>query len=366
MSGWVVYDGVMQGEAMHETDVLLVGAGPIGLELAASFHALGVDYVHLEAGQIAQTISWYPKQARFFSSPERIAIAGVSLVTPDQTKATREQYLAYLRSVAIQHGLRINTFEKVERIERDHLAGHFTAYARRGEEPSRYLSRHVVLAVGDMHHPQMLHIPGEELPHVSHYFDEPNVFFGRRLLVVGGRNSAVEAAMRCHRAGAQVTLSYRGANFDAAMVKYWLQPEIESLIKHGAIKWYPHTRPVRITPRCVQLLSTAVPPGPEVSVDADFVLLLTGYGQDTTLFEAAGVALVGENRAPQVDDATMMTNVPGLYVAGTAVAGTQKTFRLFIENCHPHVTRIVRSITGQEPPPGLVNQAAAIYGLPES
>ncbi len=356
----------MQTDPIHETNTLIVGAGPIGLELAVSLKQAGVDYVHLEAGQLAHTITWYPKQARFFSSPERIAIAGVPLVTPDQTKATREEYLAYLRGVAQQFELKINTFEKVIEIKPDSAGGSFLITAQRGGDQRQYLAKHLVLAIGDMHMPRMLHIPGEDLPHVSHYFDEPNMFFGKRLLIVGGRNSAVEAALRCHRAGAQVSISFRQAHFDATAIKYWLLPEIESLIKHGQITYYPDTQPVRITHDQVELISTATPPQAKRSVPADFVLLLTGYMQDTTLFDLAGVRLVGENQAPVCDPNTMMTNVPNLFIAGTAAAGTQVRFRLFIENCHPHVTKIVRAITGHDPAPGLVNSAAKQYGLPES
>ena len=354
----------MAGIPINETEVLLVGAGPIGLELAVALSQAGVDYVHLEAGQLAQTITWYPKQTRFFSSPERIAIAGVKLVTPDQTKATREQYLAYLRGVAQQFQLKVNTFERVTGIQRDRESGRFAVDAMRGEEPKQYACTHVVLAIGDMHRPRMLHIPGEEMVHVSHYFDEPNMFFGKRLLVVGGRNSAVEAALRCSRAGAKVSVSYRQEAFDSTSVKYWLLPEIEALIKHGEITFYPNTTPKRITPTQVKLASTVGGLAEEVA--ADFVLLLTGYEQDTTLFDLAGVEMSGENQSPVFDAGTMMTNVQGLYVAGTAAAGTQNRFRLFIENCHPHVTKIVKSITGRDPLPGLVNQAAKQYGLPES
>jgi len=356
----------MRSEPIRETDVLLVGAGPIGLELAAALKTAGVDYLHLEAGQLAQTITWYPRQARFFSSPERIAIAGVELVTADQTKASREQYLAYLRGVAMQFELEVHTFEKVIGIDRTAAAGSFLVTAMKGDVERKYQANRVVLAIGDLHRPNMLHIPGEELPNVSHYFEEPNMFFGKRLLIVGGRNSAVEAALRCNRAGAKVMLSYRQPHFDSTSVKYWLLPEIEALIKHGEIAFFPQTKPVRITPEQAQLVSTATPPEPKRTVDADFVLLLTGYQQDTALFDMAGVELVGENQAPKVDEATMKPKVHNLYVAGTAVAGTQRRFRLFIENCHPHVTKVVRSITGHAPAPGLVNQAARQYGLPES
>jgi len=333
--------------------VILVGAGPIGLELAVVLKHLGQDVLHLEAGAVGQTITGYPKQARFFSSPERIAIAGVPLISPDQTKATREQYLAYLRGIVQQFGLPISTHEPVRRIQRDDV-GTFTVQTAKRTATCD----HLVLAIGDMHLPRLLDIEGEDLPHVSHYFDEPYAYFGRNLLIVGGRNSAAEAALRCHRAGAKVTLSYRGDSLDDNGIKYWLLPELKALIKASEIDFYPNTVPTKITDMHVELGGQDVP--------ADHVLLLTGYLQDKTLFEMVGVELVGENRAPSHDPETMQTNVPNLYIAGTAAAGTQQRFKLFIENCHIHAARIAKAITGEDAPTGLINQAAKTFGLEES
>jgi thioredoxin reductase (NADPH) len=344
---------------MQHHRVIVVGAGPIGIELAVVLKRMGAQALHLEAGAVGQTITWYPKQARFFSSPDRIAIAGVPLISPDQSKATRETYLAYLRSVVQQFQLNIQTHEPVRRIERDHAAGTFTVKTNKRTATCD----HLVLAIGDMHLPRELGIEGEDLPHVSHYFDEPHAYFGRKLLIVGGRNSAAEAALRCHRAGANVSMSYRGDNFDDNGIKYWLLPELKSLIKHGEIKFHPNTTPTKITDTQVELTKKGTVP---FSVDADHVLLLTGYTQDKTLFEMIGVELVGDNRSPKFDADTMQTNVPNLYIAGTAAAGTQQRYRLFIENCHEHATRIAKAITGQTPPVGLINESAKTYGLAES
>lgn len=345
------------------TDVLIVGAGPIGLELAAALKTLGVPYVHVDAGQIGQTISWFPQQARFFSSPQRIAICGVPLQTAGQDKATREEYLAYLRAVVEQFDLRVNTYERVVSVER--RDGRLLVGTQHASGPRRYDASRLVLAVGDMHRPRTLNIPGEDLPHVSHYFTEPHRYFRKRLLIVGGRNSAVEAAIRCHRAGAEVAISYRQAEFDAKSVKYWLLPEVNSLIKYKKVPFHPNTVPTQITPTHVSLQSVSQASAPPTNVEADFVLLLTGYVMDPTLFQLAGVELEGENQAPRFDPATMETNVPGVYVAGTAAAGTQNRFRLFIENSHVHVTRIVRAITNSEPciP---INPVGQEFALPES
>ncbi|MCC5828368.1 MAG: NAD(P)-binding domain-containing protein [Phycisphaeraceae bacterium] len=332
---------------MIQTPTIIVGAGPIGIELACALRSLGADYVHVDAGQIGQTIGWYPRQVKFFSSPERIAIAGLPLNTVDQSKATREEYLAYLRGVVQHYGLSIQTYERIESIhKRDD--GMFELTGRRGLDQTEYRASNVVLAVGDMHRPRLLHIPGEELDHVSHYFDDPHRYFQRKLLIVGGRNSAVEAAIRCHRIGTEVTLSYRRHQLDRQSIKYWLMPEIQMLIDTGRIAFVPDTVPVRITPDQVTLRSNA--DKREVSIEAQHVLLLTGYEMDNTLLEMAGAKLVGENKAPLLDESTMMTTVPGLFVAGTAAAGTQLRFRLFIENCHEHVDRICRVITGEPPP----------------
>ncbi len=341
---------------MNKTDVVIIGAGPIGLELAVELKAAGVDYLHFEARQVGHTISGFPHQVRFFSSPERIAIAGVPLVTPDQSKATREEYLAYLRGIVEQFDLSIRTYEEVTAIESRGVSrsgtteragaseGFIVRTNRRGVQDA-VACRRIVLATGDMAAPRRLGIPGEDLPHVSHVFDEPHRYFRTRLLIVGGRNSAVEAAIRCHRAGARVCLSYRRGDFDPRSVKYWLLPEIESFIRQGHIAFHPGTVPVEITPSDVALKRTD---GEErVRVPADFVLLLVGYVCDTRLFSMAGVALEGENQGPVYNPETMETNVPGIFVAGTAAAGTQHHFRLFIENAHAHVDRIVGTLTGR-------------------
>ena len=195
---------------MAHYELIIVGAGPIGLELAVSMKRAGVDYLHIEAGQIGHTISWYPRETRFFSSAERIAIAGVPLVTPDQQKASREQYLAYLRGIVQQFDLLINTYERVTRIDRQE--GRFHLETERADGFWYHTADQVVLAMGDMHRPRRLNIPGEALEHVSHYFDDPHRYFRRRLLIVGGKNSAAEAAIRCCRAGANVSISY-GSGF---------------------------------------------------------------------------------------------------------------------------------------------------------
>jgi thioredoxin reductase (NADPH) len=343
-----------------ETDVLLIGAGPIGIELAVALKARGIHYVHLEAGQIGSTIAWYAPQTHFFSSPERIAIAGVPLQTLDQTKATREEYLTYLRAVVLQFDLRIETFERVISLRKS-ADGGFEAVSGRASGPRQWRARNVVLAIGDMHRPRLIGVPGEELPFVSHYFGDPHQYFRRRVLIVGGQNSAVEAAIRCHRVGADVTLCYRGRELDPNRIKFWLLPEIRSLIRDGRVRWLPSTvvREIRGDGVLLDRCETDAFAG-EVITDA--VLLLTGYEQDSDLFEQTSVTLDGAGRRPRFDEQTMETDVPGLFVAGTGSAGTQfGGVKEFIETSHVHVARIVAALTRTAPPAEMPS-----YELPES
>lgn len=327
-------------------DVIIVGAGPIGLECAVRLQQAGRSVLIIDKGAVGQTISWFPRQMHFFSSNDRIAIADVPIQTLDQQKATREEYLAYLRQVVTIHKLNVRTFETVTAIDRQGSGFAVTSSTAAGEQ--FYQADKVILAIGDMHGPRNLGIPGEDQPHVSHYFDEPHRFFGRRLLIVGGKNSAVEAALRCHHAGAQVTLSYRRGEFNTNSVKYWLLPEMKSRIKRGEITAHMETEPVAIGQNTVTL--APVGDGATIEVPADDVLLLTGYVADNTLFKQAGVPLEEPDNMPAYDPDTMESPVPGLYVAGTATAGTQRSYTVFIENCHVHADRIVAHLTGDATP----------------
>jgi thioredoxin reductase (NADPH) len=348
--------------SFEETDVAIVGAGPIGLELAVAFKKAGIDYLHFDAKQIGQTISWFAPGTRFFSSNERIAIAGVPLLTADQSKASREDYLTYLRGVVLQFDLQVRCYEAVIAIERQ--AGGFLLTTRRASGQRQYHAKRLVLATGGTDHPRRLGIPGEDLLHVSHYFQDPHPYFRQNLLIVGGKNSAVEAALRCHHAGARVSLSYRRTALPAKSIKYWLMPEISGLLESGRIGGYLGTAPTRITPTHVTLQvvdEQCNPSGDSLEVPADFVLLLTGYEQDQTLLKLAGVELRGPEQRPAFDERTMETNVPGIYVAGTATGGTQQRYTVFIENCHVHAERILAAIEGHARA-----VAAPEYAAPES
>ncbi len=253
--------------------------------------------------------------------------------------------------MAEQLDLHVHAYEPVTDIRPTGDGFVVTTQPRAGQ---RQVTCHkVVLASGDMDAPNRLGIPGEDLPHVSHYFRDVHDYFRQRLLIVGGRNSAAETALRCWRAGAEVTLSYRRAEFDERIVKHWILPDLQTQIELGTIGFLPRTVPVAITQKLVALQpidAHGQPAGPVIEQPADFVLLLTGFRHDMTLFERAGVTLQGEARVPCFDPATMETDVPGLYVAGTAAAGErQQKYSLFVENTHVHVGRIVQALTGHWP-----------------
>ena len=309
--------------------------------------AAGRTVAHLDAGAIASTIAWWAPGTRFFSSPERIAICDMPIPSAGQDKTTREDYIAYLRAVARHHELPIRTHERVTRAARAaagfDLTTQSTINAFAGDRTVAADS--LVLAIGNMHAPRTLGIPGEDSPGVSHYLAEPNQYFGKRVLIVGGKNSAVEAAVRLYRAGAHVTIAYRREDFDSERIKYWLLPELKWLIEKQRIGFIPSVEPTRIEPGRVTLASTRDPSHTQ-HIETDMTLLLTGYVQDASLFEQLGVELVGDERRPHYDHDTQQTNVPGLYVAGTACGGSQHRARVFIENSHVHCERIVAAITG--------------------
>lgn len=340
----------------------LIGAGPLGLELAVALKRHNLPYIHLEAGQIGATMAWWAPGTRWFSSSDRISVAGVPLISPTQEKVTREEYLAYLRAIVEQFGLEVRTHRQVNGIRTTGPGeiNHLGAPMPRGFALSVRHTLHdslpeesinvdkIIFATGGTATPNLLNIPGESLPHVSHYFRDPHEYFGKRLLIVGGKNSAVEAALRCHRAGAEVTVCHRSPEIDAKSIKYWLYPEFAGLIKAGHIVARFNSTVTEITPWQVHFQDTRTQDS--ATQDFDFVLLLTGYRADMTLLQMAGVTLTGEQEIPTFNPRTMETNIPGTYVAGTAIAGTQRGYKVFLENCHVHVERIVAHLRGDAPP----------------
>ncbi len=326
-------------------DLIVVGAGPSGLAVAIAALRAGLEYEVLEKGMLVEAVFRFPRGMTFFTTAELLEIGDLPFVTP-HPKPTREEALNYYRRVVDTYDLRIAFDEAVTDVRRE-TDGCFTVRslaARAGEAPSARARRcrFVVVATGYYGHPNRLGVPGEDLPQVAHYFDEPHPFHRRRVVVVGGANSAAEAALVLHRTGARVTLVHRRAEL-SSHIKYWVKPDLENRIKEGSIAARLDSRVVEIRPDQVVIEG---PQGRE-QIPADAVFLLTGYRPDTTLLERAGVRIDPETLAPEHDPRTFETNVPGLYLAGAVVAG-RNTNRIFIENGRFHGAEVVKAILASE------------------
>ena len=303
--------------------VLVVGAGPIGLACAISARRRGLDPLVIDAGAIANSIVRYPVGMVFFTTPERLEIGKYPLVCAGP-KATREEALKYYRGVARAEGLRIRSFVRLTGAERKNGALRCRLTTRLGEE--ELACERLVLATGYFDHPNPLNIPGESLPHVSHYAEEPHLSAGLSVVIVGGKNSAVEQALNCYRAGAQVTLVYRRAALKPS-VKYWLKPDIENRIKAGEIAARWGANVVGIDPEAVSVESDA---GSE-RIAADRVFLLTGYHPDFEFFRSMGIELDPDSCRPALNPETLESNVEGIHLAGSVTGGKQIS-EIFIEN----------------------------------
>ena len=314
-------------------DLLIVGAGPIGLACALEAKRAGLTSRVVEKGSLVNSLVGYPTQMEFFSTPELLEIGGHPLATSFY-KPRREEAIDYYRSVAQREGLDVRLGERVDRVEGH--AGAFTVRTSRGA----HAARAVAIATGFFDQPNRLGVPGEELPHVSHYYKEPYPYSGRRVVVVGAKNSAAKAALEIQRHGGHVTLVVRGAEITES-VKYWIRPDLLNRIAEGSVDALYHTSVVEILPEAVRLAT----PGGDRVLPADAVLLMTGYHPDFSFLEALGIELEGPERAPTVDPDTMESTRPGLYLAGT-VCGGYATSRWFIENGRIHAARIAADVAG--------------------
>ena len=305
-------------------DTVIVGGGPIGLACAISARRCGIDPLVIEAGAIAESIVRYPVGMGFFTTPELLEIGGHPFVCAAQ-KPTREEALKYYRGVVRAERLRVRTYNRLVTARREGDVVRCTVATPDGE---LHIDCHrLVLATGYFGEPNLMNVPGESLPFVAHYFDEPHLSFGRDVVVVGGRNSAVEAALELFRAGARVTLVYRGTTFPPS-VKYWVKPDIENRIAAGEIDARLGAEVLRIEPGRVVIRRAD---GQEESLHAERVYALTGFRADFALFRSIGIELDPETERASVDPDTLETNVPGVYMAGSIVAG-KFTSGIFIEN----------------------------------
>lgn len=332
---------------MNIRDVLIVGAGPAGLATAIAASRAGLDYLVVEKGALVNSLLHYPTEMVFFTTPELMEIGGMPFVSP-YDKPTRMEALRYYRRVSDAMKLEIAFDEKVIAISREaHVPDAFGSFAidvqsSRGIRQSLH-ARSVVIATGAYDVPNVIGVPGEDLPHVSHYYTQPHPHFRKRVVIVGGKNSAAEAALDLYRSGAQVTIVHRHAALGES-IKYWVKPDIENRIAEGAIVARFETSVVEIRPTAV-LVETR---GLREEIPADAVFLLTGYRADTTLLRNSGVDIDPETCGPVFNPKTFETNVPGLYVAGAVVAGVQSG-KIFIENGRFHGEQVIQAILGRHP-----------------
>ncbi|HXG44630.1 MAG TPA: YpdA family putative bacillithiol disulfide reductase [Gemmatimonadales bacterium] len=318
--------------------LLVIGAGPIGLTVGIAAREADVPCVILDRRSVVSAIERYPLNMTFFSTPERIEIGGVPFIASHE-KPTRRDGLLYYRRVAERFGLDIRIPEEVTEVSR-RAEGGFAVQVRRRHDATTYVAENVVFATGYYDNPNLLGVPGEELPHVHHYFTEGHRYWRQRVIVIGAGNSSVDAALECWRAGARVTLVHLFEGFDPS-VKAWVLPDITNRVKEGSIPARWHSRVVRITPEAVEVRNDRT--GLTEWIEADAVLAMTGYHPDTTLLERLGVPVDPDTGVPRHDEATMMTPIPGCYVAGVLAAGKDAN-RLFIENTRHHGDLIVRDV----------------------
>ena len=308
-------------------DLLVVGAGPVGLACALEASRAGLTHVVLEKGALLNTLVNWPTHVVFFSTPDLLEIGGHPFVSSGP-KPTRREGLDYYRKVKEREKLDVRLGTPVTSLAK--ADGLFVA----GTPHGAFSARATVVATGFFDTPNLLGVPGEDLPKVSHYYREPYAHAGTDVLVVGGKNSAVEAALDLHRHGARVTMAIRGAGFGAS-VKYWLKPDVENRVREGSIRAFFDTTVVSVEERSVTLRGS----GGTASVPNDFVYALTGYRPDFPFLRASGLGIT-EGLEVVHDAGTMETTVPGLYVAGVVAAG-RHIGRLFIENGRVHAARIV-------------------------
>jgi thioredoxin reductase (NADPH) len=309
-----------------------VGAGPAGLACAIEAKKYQLSCKVLEKGGITNSILRFPTQMIFFTTPELLEIGNVPLVS-EREKPTRNEALKYYRKVVGAFKLDVHQYEEVLRIERVE-AHSFRIHTT----TSTYDARNVVISIGYYDNPNFMGLPGEDLPHVSHYYTEAHPFYDRDVVVIGGKNSAVEAALDLFRGGARVSVVHRGAALGQT-VKYWIRPDIENRFKKGEIKPYLNTKILEITKDHVKVAQN----GSTEQIPAQQVFALTGYHPSMVFFEQLGVQYDRDTLRPQYDPQTFETNVPGVYLAGSVVAG-RLNGEIFIENGRFHGEVLMKAI----------------------
>ena len=316
---------------MH--DVLIIGAGPVGLACAIEAKREGLDACVIEKGALVNSLVGYPANMEFFSTPELIEIGGYPFPVQGY-KPTREEAIEYYRSVAQREALDIRLYERV--LELRGSRGDFTVVTTR----DAHAARHVVVSTGFFDQPNLMNVPGENLPKVTHYYREPFAYVRQKVAVIGAKNSAAKAALDCYRHGAQVTMIVR-SDVLSDKIKYWIKPDLENRIKEGSIKSLFNTEVLEI--RESSIVVSALDGTCEI--ENDWVLATTGYHPDFEFLEGLGLEFKDDGfRTPSYDDATFETTRPGVYIAGTVCGGYQ-TSRWFIENGRFHARQIAKHIS---------------------
>ncbi|MGB3591096.1 MAG: YpdA family putative bacillithiol disulfide reductase [Nonlabens sp.] len=311
-------------------DVIIIGGGPIGIACAMEAQDAGFNYLVIEKGALVNSLFNYPTNMQFFSTSEKLELHNVPFISKE-AKPSKQEALEYYRRIATSRKLHIHLYEKVIDVT---TGSHYVITT----DKAIYHSKNLVLATGFYDLPNRINVSGEDLPKVSHYYDDPHKYAFQDVVIVGASNSAVDAALEIYRKGGRVTMIIRGKSI-GTRVKYWVKPDIENRIKEGAIQAYFNSEITRITHDAVYFKKDE---HSETRVANDFVLALTGYRPDFHILEKLGVELSGTSRIPTYDKYTMETNVEGLYLAGV-ICGGLETSKWFIENSRDHARLIMQS-----------------------
>jgi thioredoxin reductase (NADPH) len=320
-------------------DIICIGAGPTGLACAIEAKFEGMRSLVIDKGCLCNSLFHYPVNMSFFTTPERMEIGELPM-TISGGKPTRTEALKYYRRAVEHFEIEVHQYETVGRIEGQDEA--FVVHTTDSlGQAHRYEGRKIVIATGFYDHPNYLGIPGEDLPHVSHYFTEAHPYWDQDVVIIGGGNSAAEAALDLFRAGAHVTIVHRGADMSRGL-KYWVKPDIENRIHGSEIRAMFQTQVLGIEPKQVLVRNGRS----EEAIPAGQVFALTGYHPDFGFLERAGVRLDHTTKKPAIDPETLESNVPGIYLAGVVIGG-RNTSRIFIENGRFHGRQIIAAISGK-------------------
>jgi thioredoxin reductase (NADPH) len=320
-------------------DIICIGAGPTGLATAIEAVRAGLRPLVIDKGSLCNSIYHYPANMVFFTTPELLEIGDLPLTSPAE-KPTRVEALKYYRKCAEHYQLDLRLWQRVVRVSG--ADGAFEVETRNPSgEREDFIGAKIVVATGYYDLPNMMQVPGEDLPTVSHYYTDPHEFWRRDVVVVGGKNSAAEAALDLYRAGVRVTLVHRRAELGST-IKYWVRPDIENRIKAGQVRAFFETNVVRFEQGSVRVANSTG----EFSLPADQVFALTGYHPDFAFLRSLGIQLDAATNKPALDPATLESNIAGIYLAGVVIGGNH-TSEIFIENGRFHGKQIVAAITGK-------------------